>query len=350
MAGARPVKSGVLLTSEYPAERLIELGRLVEALGYDYLWYADQRFQRDCYSGLTALALNTTRIALGAGVNDPYSRHPALTAMSLATLDETSHGRAFLGLGVGNSGIREMGLYKGKPVAALREAIEIIQGLLRGETIGSEGRVFELSPVALRFKPVRPRVPLLMISQGEQVIRLAGELADGVLFGNTAYPPSLRPMIANVAAGAERAGRSLESVEIGVRLEACLSDNWAAALHQMKEAFAHRLVVRHTTVEMDGLGLSASPEVLAVLADDEGNNKERLAPLLPDEVVARAALIGPAERAVATLADALLPEISHVTIRPYAGPGERVEDTIRAFAEQVLPAALAKVGRVGSTT
>src|SRR5215471_16186876 len=119
-----PLTIGVLLNSEYPATQLVELGQLCESLGYDQLWYTDVRLLRDCYVGLAALALRTERIHLGPGVTDPYSRHPAVTAATIATLDELSGGRALLGLGVGGGGFRELGLSTPLPVAALREAVD----------------------------------------------------------------------------------------------------------------------------------------------------------------------------------------------------------------------------------
>ena len=76
---------------------------------------------RECYVGLAALAARTDQIRLGPGVTDPYSRHPAVTAATIATLDELSGRRALLGLGVGGTGFRELGLSTPLPVAALRE-------------------------------------------------------------------------------------------------------------------------------------------------------------------------------------------------------------------------------------
>src|SRR5678816_4839729 len=75
-----------------------EIAQLAERTGYDYLWLADERFFREVYACLTLCALRTRRIRLGPCVTDPYSRHPALTAMAIATLDEISGQRAVLGL------------------------------------------------------------------------------------------------------------------------------------------------------------------------------------------------------------------------------------------------------------
>src|SRR3954470_299728 len=123
---------GVLLFSDYSIAELVELGQLCEALGYRSFWYTDVRFTRECYIGFTAVAGKTRTIQLGPGVTDPYSRHPAITATAIATLDEVSGGRALLGLGTGGSGFRELGIETKLPVAAMRETVEAVRALLRG--------------------------------------------------------------------------------------------------------------------------------------------------------------------------------------------------------------------------
>ncbi len=102
---------GLLLADDYSCSELTELGALAETLGYDSFWFVDVRLAHECYIGLASIATRTGRIRLGTGVTDPYSRHPAVTAASIATLDELSGGRAILGLGLGGSGFKELGMY-----------------------------------------------------------------------------------------------------------------------------------------------------------------------------------------------------------------------------------------------
>ena len=110
--------TGVLLLPSHAPNRLVALAQLAERTGYDFLWLADERFFREVYASLTLCALRTERIKLGPCVTDPYSRHPALTAMAIATLDEISGRRAVLGLGAGVSGFRELGIGRAQPAVA----------------------------------------------------------------------------------------------------------------------------------------------------------------------------------------------------------------------------------------
>src|SRR5271155_2246141 len=129
---------GVLPAAQLAAER----ARLAEACGFDAVWLADERFYREVYAVLAQVALATRRVRLGPCVTDPFVRHPALTAMAIATLDEISDGRAMLGLGAGVSGFAELGIRPSKPPRAIRESIDLIRALLRGEQVDVGGEVF----------------------------------------------------------------------------------------------------------------------------------------------------------------------------------------------------------------
>ena len=83
------LRSGLLLLPTYDAARLAALAELAEGTGYDDLWLADERFFREVYASLTLCALRTRRIRLGPCVTDPYSRHPAMTAMAIAALSQS---------------------------------------------------------------------------------------------------------------------------------------------------------------------------------------------------------------------------------------------------------------------
>ena len=78
---------GVALPLDRPIAELLEVSRAAERLGYAFVWANDDRLQRDVFSVLAAIALATGRVRLGPGVTTPYSRHPALIASAVATLD-----------------------------------------------------------------------------------------------------------------------------------------------------------------------------------------------------------------------------------------------------------------------
>src|SRR6266436_5297464 len=156
----------LLLLGDAPIAQLVERARLAEANGYSRVWLADERFYREVYSCLGQLAAHTSSVLLGPCVTDPYTRHPALTAMAIATLDEISGGRATLGIGAGISGFAELGIERRKPACAIRESIELIRALLRGETVDFDGEVIAGDQSRLSFSPPRPAVPIYVASNG----------------------------------------------------------------------------------------------------------------------------------------------------------------------------------------
>lgn len=325
---------GLMLASELPPDRLIGLVELAESLGYAELWLTDQRFWRDCYVGLALAARHSKRLLLGPGVNDPFTRHPATIAMSIATLNELSNGRAQLGLGVGGSGIREMRLPKERPVRALREAIDIVRAMLTGETVRYAGEIFHLDGARLGFSPGSRDIPIYVASHSPQVLRLCGRMADGVLLGNVATERGLAEAIGHVRDGEVAAG-ALNGAAIDLRLEACISDDEDAAIATMKRRFAVRLLSTFPDwAYLERLNVEATP---ALAAAAEAGSLDAIVQAVPDEAVGATALVGSADR-VARQLQALLPVgVDRVTIRPYPCKGQDFEATMEAFAQRVWP-------------
>jgi 5,10-methylenetetrahydromethanopterin reductase len=336
MSHSRPL--GVLLNAEYPAQELIRLGVLAEQLGYSTFWYTDVRMLRECYIGLASVAMHTKRIRLATGVTDPYSRHPAITAASIATLDELSDGRAILGLGLGGAGFRELGITKTLPVAAMRESIEVIRGLLRGEQVSLAGKVISLDQGRLQFPSPRGRVPIYIATQGAQISRLAGALADGVLIANIVSPAALDFYLGQIANGAEQAGRSLRDLDIQLRWEICISEDEAAALRTMRHRLAARLIAAYPRWDFLGpLGVRLPDSFTEIAQRKDTRQVDAAADLLPMDVVDASIVAGGPARVAARIAPMLRPEVSGVTIRPHACAGTGVDDVMRAFVQDVMP-------------
>lgn len=329
---------GLLLADDYSCSELTELGALAETLGYDSFWFVDVRLAHECYIGLASIATRTSRIRLGTGVTDPYSRHPAVTAASIATLDELSGGRAILGLGLGGSGFKELGIEKLLPVAALREAIGLSRRLWRGETVTMQGKVVKLEAGKLGFKPLRPEIPIYIATQGEQISRLAGELADGVLIANTATAPALEFYVNQVASGAAKAQRPASQVDINLRWEVSISNNEKEAVYAMRRRLAQRMINGYPNWHfLKTLGVEEPAEFAAIAAKKDPALLEQAIEALPMEVVDASMLAGSPERVASLICKLMRPEVTGVTIRPHPCPGTSVADMMRSFVVDVMP-------------
>jgi 5,10-methylenetetrahydromethanopterin reductase len=148
------------------------------------------------------MARITERIRLGPAALNPFTLHPYEIAGQVAMLDSVSNGRAFLGLAKG-AWLDRLGLEEERPLAAMKEAVEIIEALLAGDDSGFEGERFTLTPgTKLSYPRMRESVPLLIGTWGPATARWAGTVADEVKLGGSANPdfvPVAREWIANPA-------------------------------------------------------------------------------------------------------------------------------------------------------
>jgi len=206
-------QAGIWFAGDLPVSAAVEIAEQAEASGVDSVWVAEGHYARDAWTTLSAIAVRTRRVRLGTGVVPVFTRHPALLAMSFATLDELSGGRAIVGIGSGerNNMKDELDYDFRSPLSAVREAIAIIRGMLSGEPVGMEGRIFSARDIRLSV-PVKREIPIYAAAVGPKMLELVGELADGVYYPQTS-PMFISQAADRIAAGAERVGRSPGAID-----------------------------------------------------------------------------------------------------------------------------------------
>lgn len=317
---------------------LVDFLREVEALGYNQIWVSNEKFFRDMYVLAAVVAENTSRVQIGTFVADPYTHHPALTAMSLATLDEVSDGRAILGIGAGGTGLPVMGIPRIKPAQAITEAVEVIRALWRGETVDHQGEVIQVYNGRLNVVPSRPNIPVVVATRGNRVLQAAGRVADGVMIATYAEPVGIRHALAMVEQGAEAAGRSLDDLTIISRVDACISGSRRAAYDAVKPMIGVFLWTSYpdrTFVHRVGLEVPAKLE--AIIAKRDYNLMAPNAHLIPDEFVEKFCWAGTPEDVARRVAAVVELGIRNITFLPHPPTGGTVHDTVREFASTVRP-------------
>jgi 5,10-methylenetetrahydromethanopterin reductase len=338
---AMTLRTGLLMLPAWTPARLAELAALAEDAGYDDFWLADERFFREVYSCLTLCAGRTRRIRLGPCVTDPYSRHPALTAMAIATLDEVSGGRALLGIGAGVSGFREMSVDVSRSAVAIREGVELIRALLAGQTVTVKGRQVSLTDGRLDFVATRAELPIFVASQREAGCRVAGRVADGAIMQGALAEPLVRFLRETVHGAAREAGRDPAKVELVARLNVCVHDDRHAARDVMRSTIVRSLSAQRPdffTFVTAGLTLPAElrEQVLALPYTHDPAPLRAVAPHVPDAFVDACTLTGPPEVIASELARLARSGIDEVVIYPLSVDG-RVETTIERFQSDVMP-------------
>ncbi|MDR7387592.1 MAG: LLM class flavin-dependent oxidoreductase [Armatimonadota bacterium] len=219
------------------ARRIVELALLAERLGYHSVWIPEGRGW-EAFALLGGMAGATERSALGTGIVPVFSRPPALAAMGLATLDDLSGGRLIFGVGAGHPEISERGygvLFR-EPVTAVSEFVEIVRRAMGGETVRFSGRVFRVADFALESPP-RRIVPIYVAALGSRMLKLAGEIGDGVLLN---WIPAARAPVAVEAvrrAAAATGGRAA-ALQVACYVRVCITDRAGPAREALRRLIA----------------------------------------------------------------------------------------------------------------
>jgi len=204
---------GIEFVPSDPVLKIAHYAKLAEQNGFDYVWITDHYNNRDVYTTLAVLALNTNRIKLGTGVTNPYTRNVAITASSIAAINEISGGRAVLGLGPGDKATFDaMGIAWEKPLTMVEEAVSALRGFFAGKKVSQEGKMVKIRGAKLAFKA--GDIPIYLGAQGPRMLELAGRVADGVLI-NASHPKDFEFAIKQIKKGAEAAGRDPKEIDIG---------------------------------------------------------------------------------------------------------------------------------------
>jgi alkanesulfonate monooxygenase SsuD/methylene tetrahydromethanopterin reductase-like flavin-dependent oxidoreductase (luciferase family) len=203
-AASAPIRVGCVFRPQYPPEKIAAAARIADDAGLDEMWLWE-----DCFAsgGLSAAAIalaNSGRMSVGVGVLPAPMRNVALTAMELATLERAYPGRLRIGIGHGvQDWMAQIGAKVASPLTYLREYLECLTALLRGETVTYSGRYVKLTDVCLEWPP-NPDTELLVGAEGPKSLQLSGELASGTIVTGGTSPEAMRELLQHVEAGRQR--------------------------------------------------------------------------------------------------------------------------------------------------
>lgn len=248
--------------------RTLDLARIADESGVESLWCIEDPDGWDAFAVLGAMARETTRLRVGTGVTNPYYRHPALLAASTSTLDLLSDGRAFLGFGRGQAEwYREaLGIPVGKPVRALGESFDLLGQWWSSDmraTSGADDTEFQVRDWERTIRPLANRVPIYLAAVGPLALKLAGRLADGVIFNDLASIEYMEGAIATVKETARTAGRDSNNLRFYARSSITITDDLETLLDRRKATVA----TIHALPGMELLLTSSGHDTEKVISD-----------------------------------------------------------------------------------
>lgn len=342
---------GVAVPSMLPPDRQAGIGRFLEKLGYQQLWFPDHTLfpdlspAWDAWTSMAALAAKTSTAQFGPAVTDPYRTHPAVLAQRICTLDHLSKGRFVLGLGSGEAmNLEAFGIpWQERKVGRMKEFITVLRGLLDAkEPFTFKGDFFQLDRARLSVRPYKNRrVPIYMAALGPMMQGLAGRLADGwlpTLIPAEAYAEYYQPL----AASARKHGRDPESLARVATLALAIDTDGSTTMPQLIESVRPLSGLLVWAPVMERLGLAFDPPPGARMSYLEVNPCDpdsqeaywEMERWMPSEIIEKALYFGGVEDAYRTCLRYAEAGATNLYIA-FASPDPM--GNFITFAHQVLP-------------
>jgi 5,10-methylenetetrahydromethanopterin reductase len=313
--------------------------RLAEEVGFSLVGVADsQSVFRELYATMALCAQATRRVRIGPSVTNPVTRHPAVAASGIATIEEIAPGRAFFGIGSGDSAILNLA-ERPATLADMRAYVESVRALhAKGETAW-HGRTARLTWVN------RP-LPIYLSAEGPRTLELAGEIADGVIVNVGLDPSLVRDAVASVHAGARRAGRDPAAIDLWTLVRINVTADVVAGIDEIRmelasnahHVFRFTLEGKHVPGELADairrVQRGYQPAVHEALGPSPNARLLEAEPVLRAYLADRFAVVGSPAACAEKLRAVVQAGIGGLLVTGFVAERTRL---IRALAEQVLP-------------
>lgn len=263
-------------------ESVVPMARFAEALGYTDVWSAESGHV-DGLTPLAAVAATCPSLRLGTAILPIYTRPPALMAMSAAGLQLLSGGRFVLGLGTSTSIIVErwMGQSFTKPLARVRETVAVIREALAGKKVTFQGESIAIDGFRMSTGEV-PEVPIYIAALGPKMLRLAGEIADGVILW-LFTPEGVGDALKHVREGAEAVGRDPDSIDVVMRIVVAVDEDPQVLSYMMKRLATTYVMVDVYNASIRRQGFAAEADAVRRLWD--AGDREGASSAISDELL-----------------------------------------------------------------
>ncbi|WP_028651255.1 LLM class flavin-dependent oxidoreductase [Nocardioides halotolerans] len=326
----------------FTAASFIDRVERADAYGFDRISVGDTQLNNlECFSALNLAATRTSKAGLGPGVTNAVTRDVGVMANALGSLDVVSGGRAFCLIARGDGAVRNAGL-KPASVAEMRGYFLALKSLLRTGHAEYGERTVRLPWMAKH----QHAVPLYMVAEGPRMLRMAGEIADGVFVGAGLTEMVVRESLDTIHAGARDAGRDPAELDIWWDTRSGIGPTWEDGLHRAKESLAS---IGNHAFRAGFEGKHVPEELHDVLRDyarrfdySEKGTSAQNGPLmeelgLTDYFVERFGAVGTPEQVVERLRHLESIGVTQVSMASHDRGLAGVPDSIELLGEQVLP-------------
>ncbi len=278
------------LQDAHPLRDAISYVQYAEERGFEAVWQAESRLVRDAIVPMAAYAATTTRIKVGSGVINNWTRNAALTAATFLTLDDLAPNRIILGIGAWWDPLaKNVGINRTKPLLAMREHVTVVRDLLAMKNVTFHGEFVHVTGIELDIVHGRrePRnVPIYIGATGPKMITLAGEIADGVLLNYLVSPAYNVAAMDHLEQGAKLSGRAIEQIDRPQLVVCSVDYDRKKALDGARKLVTQYLGQQPHIMKASGVSSELLDEIHQVLTWPATEEQiERAMELVPDDVV-----------------------------------------------------------------
>jgi 5,10-methylenetetrahydromethanopterin reductase len=322
------------LQDKHPIRDGMRYAQLAEAAGFEAVWQAESRLVREATVPMAAYAAVTSRIGIGSGVVNTWTRNTGLLAATFSTLDDLAPGRIKLGIGAWWEPLAsKVGVHRQRTLEAMRETVEVTRRLLAMERVTFHGEFVQMDDVEIDIvhgDRSPKHIPIYIGATAMKMMALAGEIGDGVLLNYLVGPAYNHEAMEHLALGAARSGRTVEEIDRPQLVVCSLDDDRALALDRARELVTQYLGQQPHIMKASGVDPALLEEIGAVLTWPATPEQIQAAMhLVPDEVVQLITASGTPDECRAKVAE----YVEHGCTCPILYPlGDDVEAMLDAFA------------------
>jgi 5,10-methylenetetrahydromethanopterin reductase len=312
----------------------IKYVQYAESKGFEAVWQAESRLVRDAIVPMAAFAATTTRIKIGAGVINNWTRNIGLLAATWLTLDDLAPNRMICGIGAWWDPLaKNVGIERRKPLLAMRETVETLRRLLRMENVSFHGEFHNVTGIELDVVHGRrePRnVPIYIGATGDKMMELTGEIADGVVLNYLVSPDYNLRALEALEVGARRSGRSLDEIDRPQLIVCSMAEDRSQALDAARVLVTQYLGQQPHIMKASGVPESLLDEIGRLITWPATQEEVFAASkLVSDEIVQMICAAGTREECLAKVGEYR----AHGCTSPILYPlGPDVRQMIDAFA------------------
>lgn len=275
----------------------IKYAQYAEAHGFEAVWQAESRLVRDAIVPMAAFAATTSRIKIGSGVINNWTRNIGLLASTFLTLDDLAPNRIICGIGAWWDPLAaNVGIERRKPLLAMRETIEVLRRLLAMENVTFDGEFHKVKGIELDVVHGRrePRnVPVFIGATGMKMMEMTGEIADGAVLNYCVPPEYNDDAMEQLAAGAKRAGRSMDEIDRPQLIVCSVHKDRAVAITGAKRLLTQYLAQQPHIAKASGVSADVVDKVQSILGWPATKEQvEEAMQFVPDDFVLKISATG----------------------------------------------------------